>query len=43
MGSIMSDANGFTAKTTGTGICNGIEVIMVYTNIAGATISYSGF
>ena len=38
-----ADADGFTAKTSGTSICDGIEVTMVYTNIAGATISYSGF
>lgn len=39
---IYANGNGFTAKARGSGICEGIEVIMEYTNVAGATISYSG-
>lgn len=37
-----ADENGFTAKTVGTGLCEGVEVIMEYTNTAGATISHNG-
>jgi len=40
---ITADENGFVIRTIGTGICDGIEVKMVYTNIAGATISFTGF
>lgn len=37
-----ADANGFTARTDGTGEANGIAVIMTYTNANGATITYQG-
>ncbi|MCM8825077.1 MAG: prepilin-type N-terminal cleavage/methylation domain-containing protein, partial [Candidatus Omnitrophica bacterium] len=37
-----ADANGFTASTTGTGAADGVTVTMIYTNAAGATITYSG-
>lgn len=37
-----ADENGFVARTTGNGLCQGVEVTMEYTNVAGATISYSG-
>lgn len=39
---IHANGNGFIAKTIGSGICEGVELIMEYTNVAGATISYSG-
>jgi len=34
-------ATGFTAETTGTGAAADVTVTLVYTNAAGATISYS--
>lgn len=37
-----ADEHGFTARTSGTGLCEGIEVTMEYTNVAGATITFSG-
>ncbi len=39
---VNADNNGFKARTTGTGLCEDVEVIMEYTNTAGATISYLG-
>ncbi len=40
---VNADNNGFIAKTTGKGICQGVEVVMEYTNAAGASIIYHGF
>lgn len=36
-----ASATGFTAETIGTGAASTIQVTMVYTNAAGATISYN--